>query len=325
MSVIVRKQGEQQVTLFCKGADSMVAPCLHHGPENDIRGDVYEHIRVFAEQGLRNLAVARKHIPADAFAKWSTIHHEATTSGSDVRETKEREAMMLIEKDLVLIGATAIEDKLQDGVPQCIESLAEANIKLWVLTGDCQETAINIGKACSLLPSTMHVEVINAANVYTPESEHYRGELERMRDLITAAIKQEGVVRAGKHEYQKFGLVIDRGALKYAMGDELRELFLKLALNCDVCICCRVDPIQKGDVVELVREGAGKITLAIGDGANDVPMIQRAHLGVGISGQEGMQAVMASDYALAQLRCALQLRAALGAPPQAYCRGQVLA
>jgi magnesium-transporting ATPase (P-type) len=296
----------EQVTLYCKGADSMVAPCLDaNAAANAIGKVVYDRISDFAAQGLRNLAVTRKHIPADEFAAWSRLHHEATTSGSDVREKKERDAMIAIEKDLVLIGATAIEDKLQDGVPECIESLAQANIKLWVLTGDCQETAINIGKACSLLPSGMHHEIINAPIVYPKESPNYEGECDKISKLIVKAIEIEQRVRAGTHEDKcdRFGLVIDRGALKYAMGDDLKPVFLKLALNCDVVICCRVDPIQKGDVVELVREGAGKITLAIGDGANDVPMIQRAHLGVGISGQEGMQAVMASDYAIAQFRC----------------------
>jgi phospholipid-transporting ATPase len=130
--------------------------------------------------------------------------------------------------------------------------------------------------------------------------------VKRISDLLDKAIVEENKVRAGTHaeKYDRFGLVINRGALKFAMGVELKEKFLKLALKAEAVICCRVDPIQKGDVVELVREGAGKITLAIGDGANDVPMIQRAHLGVGISGQEGQQAVMASDYAIAQFRCA---------------------
>ena len=69
-----------------------------------------------------------------------------------------------IERDLLFVGSTAIEDKLQDGVPECIATLAKANIKIWVLTGDKQETAINIGYSCQLLTNDMEVFVIEGAS-----------------------------------------------------------------------------------------------------------------------------------------------------------------
>ncbi|KAL0836496.1 hypothetical protein Bca101_088385 [Brassica carinata] len=100
----------------------------------------------------------------------------------------------------------------------------------------------------------------------------------------------------------KLALVIDGKCLMYALDPSLRVTLLSLSLNCTSVVCCRVSPLQKAQVTSLVRKGAKKITLSIGDGANDVSMIQAAHVGIGISGMEGMQAVMASDFAIAQFR-----------------------
>jgi len=90
----------------------------------------------------------------------------------------------------------------------------------------------------------------------------------------------------------------------WAIGESLerRNLFFKLGYFCDSCICCRVSPSQKMQIVQLAKENGPWITLAIGDGANDVSMIQEAHIGVGIAGKEGTQAVQCADYALGQFR-----------------------
>lgn len=193
------------------------------------------------------------------------------------------QAAETIEKELILLGATAIEDKLQIGVPDAILSLAKAGLKIWVLTGDKQETAINIGFACSLLTSSMTIMIVNAAD-----------EDETGRQLEAAMAQREALTG-------DFGLVIDGLSLGFALHG-YRSLLLKLATSCKAVLCCRVSPLQKAQVVSLVKEGHNKVTLAIGDGANDVSMIQQAHIGVGISGQEGMQAVMSADYSIAQFR-----------------------
>lgn len=94
---------------------------------------------------------------------------------------------------------------------------------------------------------------------------------------------------------------MDGTSLKYALSCDLRREFLDLCTSCKVVICCRVSPIQKAEVVDLVTTNTNAVTLAIGDGANDVAMIQKAHVGVGISGAEGLQAACASDYSIAQV------------------------
>jgi magnesium-transporting ATPase (P-type) len=96
-------------------------------------------------------------------------------------------------------------------------------------------------------------------------------------------------------------LVIDGKALHYSLSMDCRKSFLELALTCCTVICCRATPKNKALVVDFIKKFTGAITLAIGDGANDVSMIQAAHVGVGIYGREGTQALSASDYAIGQV------------------------
>ncbi|MBA0848568.1 hypothetical protein Goshw_003963 [Gossypium schwendimanii] len=214
----------------------------------------------------------------------------------------------LIEKDLILIGATAIEDKLQEGVPDCIETLSRAGIKIWVLTGDKMETAINIAYACNLLNNEMKQFIISSETDGIREVEE-RGDQVEIARFIKEEVKKQlkkCLDEAQQYFYSvsgpKLALIIDGKCLMYALDPSLRIMLLNLSLNCSSVVCCRVSPLQKAQVTSLVKKGARKITLSIGDGANDVSMIQAAHIGVGISGLEGMQAVMASDFAIAQFR-----------------------
>uniref|UniRef100_A0A8C9T214 Phospholipid-transporting ATPase n=1 Tax=Scleropages formosus TaxID=113540 RepID=A0A8C9T214_SCLFO len=246
MSVIVQSP-EGKLSLYCKGADTIVYERLHPSCSK---------LMDFAGEGLRTLVLAHKNLDEDYFREWSTRHHMASTTLED-REERLDELYEEIEKDLLLLGATAIEDKLQDGVPQTIEQLSKANIKIWVLTGDKQETAENIGYSCNMLREEM-------TDVF----------------IISADTPQEA----------------------YALDKSLEQELLRTACMCKTVICCRVTPLQKAQVVELVKKYKQAVTLAIGDGANDVSMIKAAHIGVGISGQEGMQAVLSSDFSFAQFR-----------------------
>ncbi|KAL0296942.1 UNVERIFIED_CONTAM: Phospholipid-transporting ATPase 3 [Sesamum radiatum] len=198
----------------------------------------------------------------------------------------------LIEKDLILIGATAIEDKLQEGVPACIETLSRAGIKIWVLTGDKMETAINIAYACKLINNNMKQFIISCETDAIREVED-KGDPVELARFMKETVKNE--LKKCQEEAQqyfhsvsrpKLALVIDGKCLMYALDPSLRVTLLNVSLNCSAVVCCRVSPLQKAQVTSLVRKGANRITLSIGDGANDVSMIQAAHVGVGISGQE---------------------------------------
>lgn len=99
-----------------------------------------------------------------------------------------------------------------------------------------------------------------------------------------------------------FAVVIDGDTLRHALNPALKELFLTLGTQCETVVCCRVSPAQKALTVKLVKEGRNAMTLSIGDGANDVAMIQEANIGVGLFGLEGSQAAMSADYAFGQFR-----------------------
>lgn len=263
-----------------------------------------------------------------------------------------------------LVGVTAIEDKLQDGVPEAIANLQMAGIKIWVLTGDKQETAINIGYSCQLLTDDMadvfivdgtsksevemqlrkfkeSIKIVNtfhppgvqnvssngtlrrdttklklnatkpvdikvqappAISIVTFSSEAdkiFEEENARVNQKLTSNGKEDSI------EYDEnsgFAIVVNGHSLVYCLANDLEQKFLEIVTQCKAVICCRVTPLQKAMVVALMKRFKSAVTLAIGDGANDVSMIKEAHIGVGISGQEGMQAVLASDYSIAQFR-----------------------
>uniref|UniRef100_A0A8C2GBP7 Phospholipid-transporting ATPase n=1 Tax=Cyprinus carpio TaxID=7962 RepID=A0A8C2GBP7_CYPCA len=295
MSVIVRSP-EGKLTLFCKGADTIIYERLHPS-SSKLMEVTTEHLNEYAGEGLRTLALAYKDLDEDEFEKWKERHHEASTSLED-REAKLDTIYEEIEKDLLLLGASAVEDKLQDGVPQTIEQLAKADIKIWVLTGDKQETAENIGYSCNMLREEMKEIFIVAANT----AEEVREELVDPYSVFRNARKKMSPESGDEPPIEKSRLL---GKKSQVVEDEKKDMQLELlrtACMCQAVICCRVTPLQKAQVVELVKKHKKAVTLAIGDGANDVSMIKTAHIGVGISGQEGMQAVLSSDFSFAQFR-----------------------
>ncbi|XP_030525252.1 probable phospholipid-transporting ATPase 4 [Rhodamnia argentea] len=297
MSVIVRDE-EGQILLLCKGADSIIFDRLAKN------GRVYEeatskHLNEYGENGLRTLALAYRKLGESEYSAWNDEFVKARTSIGADRDAMLERVSELMEKDLVLVGATAVEDKLQKGVPQCIDKLAQAGLKLWVLTGDKMETAINIGFACSLLRPGMKQICVTATSPDTLGQDSKKAIKENIIMQITNASQ---MIKLEKDPHAAFALIIDGKTLTYALEDDVKHQFLGLAIDCSSVICCRVSPKQKALVTRLVKEGTGKTTLAIGDGANDVGMIQEADIGIGISGVEGMQAVMASDFSIAQFR-----------------------
>uniref|UniRef100_A0A5S6PYI7 Phospholipid-transporting ATPase n=1 Tax=Trichuris muris TaxID=70415 RepID=A0A5S6PYI7_TRIMR len=283
MSVVVRAPNGK-IRLYTKGADTVIYERL---APNQLYGDVtLRHLEEFAAAGYRTLCLAKADINPEFYEEWNRQHYEASISLQD-RDAKLAAVAELIEKDLKLLGATAIEDKLQDGVPETIASLLRADINLWMLTGDKQETAVNIGYSCQLLTPGMALLFIN------------KNDYEETRDCIINYVEDLG---GNLGEDNDVGLIVSGKCLHYALYGDVKQAFVDLALSCRIVICCRVSPMQKAEIVEMVKHSVGAITLAIGDGANDVAMIQAAHVGIGISGLEGLQAACASDYSIAQFR-----------------------
>lgn len=285
MSTILRCP-DGKVRVYTKGADTVILERLSR--DNPHTEATLQHLEDYATEGLRTLCLAMREVPDDEYRQWSAIYEKAATTINNRADELDK-AAELIEKDLVLLGATAIEDRLQDGVPDTIHTLQTAGIKIWVLTGDRQETAINIGMSCKLISEDMTLIIVNEETAHAT------------RDSLTkklAAVKQ---VESGG-EVEPLALVIDGRSLTFALEKELEKTFLDLAVGCKAVICCRVSPLQKALVVKLVKRNLPALLLAIGDGANDVSMIQAAHVGVGISGVEGLQAARSADVAIGQFR-----------------------
>lgn len=300
MSAIIRMP-DGKIVLFCKGADSVIYSRLKKGEQQQLRQSTAEHLEMFAREGLRTLCVAWKELDEQQYQIWNKEHDLAAGAIVD-REDKLETVSDVIERDLMLIGGTAIEDRLQDGVPDTIALLADAGIKLWVLTGDKVETAINIGFSCNLLSNDMDLIVFKAGDD-TIEA----AEAELDKHMVTFGITgSDEELKAARKNHEPPGpthaIVIDGDALIVVLEEQLRQKFLLLCKQCKSVLCCRVSPSQKAAVVQMVKDGLDVMTLSIGDGANDVAMIQEADVGVGIAGEEGRQAVMSSDYAIGQFR-----------------------
>uniref|UniRef100_A0A8C7ZQP4 Phospholipid-transporting ATPase n=1 Tax=Oryzias sinensis TaxID=183150 RepID=A0A8C7ZQP4_9TELE len=281
MSVVVRTPNGR-LRLYCKGADNVIFERLHEASQ--YKELTIAHLEQFATEGLRTLCFAYVDLEEGTYLEWLKEYNSISIVIKD-RAQKLEECYELLEKNLMLLGATAIEDRLQAGVPETIATLMKADIKIWVLTGDKQETAINIGYSCRLVTHGMSLIIVNEDS------------LDATRATLTAHCSSLGDSLRKENE---LALIIDGQTLKYALSFELRQAFLDLALSCKAVICCRVSPLQKSEIVDMVKKHVKAITLAIGDGANDVGMIQTAHVGVGISGNEGMQATNSSDYSIAQ-------------------------
>ncbi|KAG9072863.1 hypothetical protein KI688_000643 [Linnemannia hyalina] len=363
MTVIVREPQELggKILLLTKGADNVIFERLSQTDDETLRDQTESDIETFSNMGLRTLTLAQRVLDQETYNQWATKYAEAGKALDD-RAKKMDQVAEEIERDLTLLGATAIEDKLQEGVPESIAALREAGIKVWVLTGDKLETAINIGFASRLLEKDMKLEIMKMGRNEDPTRV-----LARFKDLVNGVLSGKGSCHDGapsigekrseseaplneKAEYQEpqqtppqpyttegagntwnekhlpptpagtslvdheqtqqetsgqgeHALIVDGSALKILLDDpEARQDLIKLSDICFSVICCRASPLQKALVVELIRRGKKTVCLAIGDGANDVSMIQAANIGVGISGQEGMQAAMASDYSITQFR-----------------------
>ncbi|CAE6459385.1 unnamed protein product [Rhizoctonia solani] len=283
MSVIVRDP-QGRLVLYCKGADSVIYERLAGG-QDVLRERTREDMEAFANGGLRTLCIAYRFLTEEEYLTWAVKYDAAAAATTDRDEVIDK-ANELIEHDLLILGATALEDKLQEG--------------------DKLQTAIEIGYSCNLLKQDMEVMIISATT-----ADGARTQIEAGLNKIASVIGPPNVNRrfsigANNSSRQAgstgFAVVIDGDTLRFALDDSLKPLFLNLGTQCDTVVCCRVSPAQKAQTVKLVKDGKNAMTLSIGDGANDVAMIQEANIGCGLMGLEGSQAAMSADYAFGQFR-----------------------
>lgn len=318
MSVIIRDT-DNTIRILCKGADTAILPRLKKG-QDALLTKTIQQVNDFSTEGLRCLYIAVANLREKDFTCWQIEYNRVLTDLTEIEKrtrnepNKIEELEDVLEQSFYLLGATGIEDKLQAGVPECIAELVQAGLNIWVLTGDKEETAINIAVACNLLQPKEYMEQIiinqNMASdamtlrsVLLSEIQRYDADLisEEGNGFLPRALIVDGpsliTLLNENHTHEEIG--------KSKGGDTstLPDLLLDLSLRCKAVVACRVSPDQKKQIVRLIKDNISSArTLAIGDGANDVAMIQAAHIGIGIRGEEGTQAVNSADYAIGQFR-----------------------
>ncbi|XP_071210769.1 phospholipid-transporting ATPase IH-like [Salvelinus alpinus] len=298
MSVIVKSSAGEYL-LFCKGADSSIFPRVVSGKVGQVRARVEQN----ALEGLRTLCVAYRSL---SLAEYEEACHQLSDAKLALQDREQRlaQAYDLIERDFTLLGATAVEDRLQEKAADTIESLHKAGMKVWVLTGDKMETAAATCYASKLFRRS--TQILELTKKRTEEQSLH----DVLFDLSRTVLRQRSLSGLSV-DCQDYGLIIDGATLSAVLkpspessgSGNYREIFLEICRNCSAVLCCRMAPLQKAQIVKLIKASKEHpITLAIGDGANDVSMILEAHVGIGIMGKEGRQAARNSDYAIPKFK-----------------------
>ncbi|ELP94848.1 phospholipid-transporting ATPase, putative [Entamoeba invadens IP1] len=332
MSVLVEKDGEY--VLYSKGADSAISTLLHHntkGTQKEInigRLDTVElseeeemikktqqQVDAFGNEGLRTLFIARRKLSKEYVDDWKRRLDAIDPLAENVKELRYHMYKEL-ECDLELIGATAIEDQLQEGVPETIDILRRAGLKIWVLTGDKKETATSVAKSCKLFDLHQNLlsfnfeseeaflECANAAMAKINElkdTKEIAKEKHKGKPSPTTRVLEKEMQEDVKYaKSNKLGIVISDTNIEYLIRNY--KVVKPLFIQAESVVCCRVSPRQKADIALLVKRITNKSILTIGDGMNDVPMITKGDVGVGIFGKEGNQAAVTADFAIQKFR-----------------------
>ena len=312
-SVIVKYKN--LIRMYIKGADSVIEERLHKNSNNEILNKCKYFVDYFSSQGFRTLFVGMKLLSEQEYEQFNQEINKANIALSD-RDKLINEIYDKIEQNFYILGATVVEDKLQDEVPETIKNFRLSGMKVWMLTGDKMSTAYNIGISCNLITSTMKIFTICGKEILT-DNQNEIINMEECEQVILDFAKEYrrflgehpsiDNLNYGKNksiEKNSFGILIDQKAIKIIHeSQEIQNIFLNIAKNASSVICCRVSPIQKAQVVKMMKNfDKDSVTLAVGDGGNDVSMIMEAHIGVGIHGEEGMRAVQSADFAVGEFK-----------------------
>lgn len=272
MGIIVRNRETGMIHFYMKGADVIMKKIVEASDWLD------EECDRLAREGLRTLVFGQKIFTEEEYEDFARAFKDAETSLDD-REAKVDRAIESIEDGLKLLGLTGVEDKLQFQVQETLESLRNAGIKIWMLTGDKRETATCIAISSKLVGRTQEIFQLEAPNV-----------AEAKAALAAYSLQLKSSETA---------LIVDGGSLEIFFK-HLEQEFFQATQHAPSVVCCRCAPDQKAQVVRMIKVYTKKQTAAIGDGGNDVSMIQAADIGIGIVGKEGRQASLASDFSVDQ-------------------------
>ena len=348
MSLIVEDENGI-IKIYTKGADMEISRRLCQKSRSSDNYKITMHnIESITNLGYRTLMVAYREIKKEEYLKWKEKFHMEDLTGG--KRTKIIElSYEAIEKHFELLGATIVEDKLQEEVPQTIQQLKTAKIKFWVLTGDRMNTAVNIGYSCNLISNEQQIfslKLEKDKNINTDYEAHeqinnffnefnlflkklaikYNIIIEdtipkSLQNILKPDIKDGDSnsnssdsdnhinfnlykLLENKIYNEPYSIIIEAPILITLFQDEIQtKKFLSICYNSNSVLCCRVSPFQKSQIVQKMKQFApNSVTLAIGDGGNDVSMIMEADVGIGIMGEEGMSAAKASDFSIGEFK-----------------------
>ena len=339
MSIIFRDKNK--IKIYCKGADMEIIKRLSIKEKKRHRFKVLStELDNFSKFGYRTLMVACKIIKEMDYRSWIDKIRK-------VEKFKDNSKIMeklydIIECDFELLGGTVLEDKLQNKVPETINSLKMADIRIWVLTGDKMDTVENIGISCNLLSYeekmfkiyTLAKDDNEDDQDFSKEITNFFSEFKTFLELTALRNKKKKNIQIyssnnkiqdicdkssinisdlnpeylsrlkGNNLMKNFSIIIESPLLNGLFRDEeLTEKFLGIAQYATTVMCCRASPYQKSQVVQKIKKFNPKaVTLAIGDGRNDISMLMEANIGVGIFGEEGTSAAQAADFAIGEFK-----------------------
>jgi phospholipid-transporting ATPase len=232
MSVIVGCP-DKTVKLFVKGADSSMFSIINRGLDLAVIRLTELHLHRYSSLGLRTLVIGMRNLSQADFDEWQSAYEHASTAVFG-RGNLLRAVAAQIESNISILGASGIEDKLQKGVPEAIESLRQARIRVWVLTGDKQETAISIGYSCKLLTNEMTQIVINNNTMEACKKS--------LEDAVAMTSKLTAIAHTAENSMSALGsprrvslaLVIDGNSLVYILDTRLEEQVIMYFSFCQI-------------------------------------------------------------------------------------------
>ena len=293
MSVIVKKKNnnENKYILYIKGSDNIIDDLLSKESKNSKEYEyIMNKVNEYSSKGLRTLLFGYKELNIEEYQKFK---EEYLLLLEDIEENNNQnklyELYREIENDIILIGATAIEDKLQYKVEETISKFINIGIRICMLTGDKLETARNIAKSCKLITPDMKIIHVEYNKIID------NNPTKNLKNYLRFLTKSN----FSKNNTNKYCLLINGDVLsKIFASEETIKIFNKLFIKCTSIICSRVSPKQKSKLVSIIKSTNKEVCLSIGDGANDVGMITEANVGIGVHGREGSEAARVSDYSL---------------------------
>jgi len=279
---LILRDDQNRVLVYFKGAEDAMTKFA----TQDKAGWVLEKCQDLANQGLRTLAVGQQLIEEEKYQAWKARYQQAALL-MEGREAKEHELQDEFLRDMELLVVTGVEDRLQDGVAETVSRIRTAGIPVWMITGDKVETAKCIATSTQLYPKGYTWKDLVNLLPANPSPEQEAAACADMKQFLEKLLRET-----------RFVLAVDGSALRLALAVHPR-LFVEASLRATAVICCRVSPTQKASIVETIKTYSTHRICCIGDGGNDVGMIQAAHVGIGIPGKEGNQAALASDFSIA--------------------------